>query len=230
MNNGRIKFILLWIFLIVSFSVFAAILVLEAYGYRVNRETWTLQPTGVIVLDGQPRRVEILLNGQLSSDQDLPVKLSKLLPGQYDITLNKTDYQTWSKTFTLAGGQAIEDKHIQLFLNEPKVAESARKTTLKELQNDFKNQAGDLVLKDNEIWLNEKLVTRFSQKPLGAVLINYRSQIIFQSGNELRAMDIDGTNNIKLITLPNDTAVAFALYGDKLVYASGDKFWEAEIK
>ena len=230
MNNGRIKFILLWIFLIVSFSVLAVILVLGAYGYRFNQQNWRLESTGVIVLDGLPRDVNIRVNGQIPPDTMLPLKLAKLLPGQYDITVGKNDYQTWSKTFILVGGQAIEAKHIQLFLAEPKVAESTRKLTLENLQKDFLSAESDLTLKENEIWFNEKLVTRFSGKLAGAILINNRSQIIFQLNNELRVMDIDATNNIKLITLPNDEAVAFALSGNKLVYASDNKFFEAEIK
>lgn len=230
MNKGRIKFILLWAFLIISFVILAVILILEANGYRLNRQTWALEPTGVIVLDGQPRQIQLIINGQSSSDSLLPVKLFQLLPGQYDITIKKEDYQTWSKTFWLSGGQAIEAKHIQLFITSPKVTASTRKLALADMQKDFRSQGSDLALKENEIWYNEKLVTRFAEKPVGAILTNDRNHIIFQLGSELRVMDIDGTNNFKLIILPDNSAIAFVLYGNILVYASNNENFEADIK
>ncbi len=230
MNKGRVKFILLWIFLIISFLILAVILVFEAYGYRFNRQNWTLEPTGVIYIDGQPRHVDITVNGKTPRDTVLPVRFSKLLPGQYDIVLASPERQTWSKSFALSGGQAIEAKHIQLYLTAPKPAKSERKLTIEELQKDFKSQKGNLEIKNNEIWFNEKLMTRFGEKISGAILVNNRSNIIFQLGEEIRVMDIDGTNNVKLITLPVREDVAFALYADILVYAAGGEIFEAEIK
>lgn len=229
MNKGRFKFILLWFFLIASFIIFSVIIVLEAYGYRLNRQTWKLEPTGTIIVDGLPRQAKLTVNGQ-EIKEDLPIKLSKLLPGQYDLVLSQENYQTWSKSFRLEGGQAIEAKRLILFLIEPQTVETTRKITLEELQKDFQNQGNSVILKENEIWYQEKLVTRFAQKPLGAILTSERHHLIFQLGNELRVMDIDGTNNLKLVSLPNESAVAFAFYANKLVFASEDKISEAEIR
>lgn len=230
MITQRLKFIVFWIFLILSFAILATFLVLEAYGYRLNRQTWKLQPTGVIVLNGLPRQIELAVNGQISPDTTLPIKLAKILPGQYDISIKKPDYQTWSKTFILSGGQAIEDDHIQLFLSEPKSVVTTRKLALADLQKDFISQSSDLELRDNEIWYNKLLVTRFGERPAGAILVNNRGHIIFQLGKELRVMDIDGTNNYKLVSLPDTSSVAFAIINDKLFYATGEQIFETIIK
>jgi len=226
----RYKFILFWIFLTISFSMLAAVLILEAYGYRFNRDTWKLESTGVILLDGQPRQVKVTVNGKANEDITLPVRLPKLLPGQYEISIGKTDYQTWTKTLSLSGGQAIDEDKIQLFYANPKITESTKRLTLKELQSDFKSQSSNIEVKNNEIWYDEKLVTRFSQKPLGVILTNDRNHFIFQLNKELGVIELDGTNYHKLAALPGGETIAFALYADKLVYASGGKIFEADIR
>jgi len=236
MKNAKVKFILLWTLIVTSFLFFATVLILEAYGYRLDVRTWRIEPTGTIIIDGLPRQAQLRVNNELKPE-DLPVKLAKLLPGAYEISLSRNNYQTWSKTFNLQGGQAIEIKRVLLFLNEPKPAETTRNLALAELQKNFLNQSQPIKMQGNEIWYQEKLVTRFSALPTGAILTNERNHIIFQLGRELRVMDLDGTNNFRLITLYSDETVAFALFADnlmldfdKLVWAEGGKIWEAEIR
>lgn len=236
MKKAKIKFILLWTVIITSFLFFATLLVLEAYGYKIDQKNWRLEATGTIVVDGLPRTAELTVNNELRRE-DLPIKLAKLLPGSYEISLAQNGYQTWSKTFRLEGGQAIEAKRVLLFFSEPKIAETTRNITVEELQKNFASQSQLVKIQDNELWYNDKLVTRFSTAPAGAILTNERNHIIFQLGREIRVMDIDGTNNFKLITLPDESAVAFALFADnftldldKLVWAAGDKIYEAEIR
>lgn len=231
MKNARVKFILLWIFLIVSFSILAVFLLLEAYGYRVDRQNWRIEQTATIVLNGTPRQVNISVNRNLPPDQILPATISKLLPGEYEIIIAKEGYQTWTHSVRLAGGQAVEFDKITLFLTEPKIAESERKLSLADVQQDYTSQSNNLDIRENEIYYQDKLVTRTSSKILGAILTPDRYHIIYQEKAELRVMDLDGTNNIKLITLPNDSKISFALYNNKnLVWASESKIWEAEIR
>lgn len=225
----QISFIFLWIFLIVSFSMLAIFVLYEANGYRLNRNNWHLELTGLIALDGQPKQADISLNGELVSN-NLPFKLQKVFPGAYLISVTHDNYFTWKKIVKITGGQAYENKKVYLYYAKPEIKETTRTIKASDIKNDAKNQGSDLTISNNEIWYKEKLLTRFNEKMSGVILTDDRAHIIFQVNKEIRVMDLDGSNNTKLFDLLNSDPHDFALYSDKILFVEGEKIKEAKIR
>lgn len=228
-TRSKLSFILLWFFLITSFMVVAFFVLTEATGYRFNWQTMNLEMTGLISLEGTPRDVKISVNGKVMP-QGLPLRLTKILPGQYQIEISKDKYSSWTKIYTVAGGQAYEDKKVTLFYAEPIVKENTN-LKLEQVASDYKDKVARLTLKNNEIWYKEELVSRFGATLHGAILSDDRKHIFFQLNDEIRVIELDGKNNTKLLTLPIKDQVSFLPINDsKIVYILSDKVYEAQIR
>jgi hypothetical protein len=226
----QLKFIALWIFLVSSFLALAVFILYEANGYRLDKTNWHLELTGLISLDGQPKQVDaITINGK-NVATNLPYKTKKLLPGFYDIAASKNGYTTWNKTIYLNGGQAYEDKKMFLFLTKPVLEVTTKNMTIESLTNDAKNQASIVTIKENEIWYDEELVTRFSDTPKSAILADDKLHVFFQLGSELRVIELDGSNNTKLFDLPDTETYIFTQNNDHVYYIDKEKIYEAEIR
>lgn len=227
--RSKISFIILWAFLIVSFTLVAVFVLYEANGYRLNRQTWHLEMSGLIALDGLPKQVEIKINGKVKSSV-LPYKIAKALPGFYNIEVSKPGYSTWAKNIRITAGQAHEERKIYLYITNPVINLSTGNKTVENIKNDAQKQASDLQIIDNEIWFQQKLVTRFSQAPQSVIMSDDRYHFIFQLNNEIRVIDLDGTNNVKLFDLPTAEKVPFADYSNKIFFANQDKIYEVEVR
>lgn len=226
----QLKFIALWIFLVSSFLVLAVFVLYEANGYRLNKTTWHLESTGLISLDGQPKQIDtIIINGKTVA-KNLPYKTKKLLPGYYDIAASKSGYSTWNKTIYLNGGQAYEDKKMFLFFSKPLIVETTKNMNIDSLTNEAKNQSANITIKVNEIWYNDELLTRFSDTPKSVILADDRLHVFFQLGNEMRVIELDGSNNTKLFDLPSNDTYIFTQNNDRIYYVDKEKIYEVEIR
>ena len=227
--RNKILFILLWIFIIVSFSLLALFVLYEANGYRVDFNAWRLEQTGLIYIDGVPKQVEVKFNNKTVSSV-LPLKIPKILPGRYAVSVTKEGYSTWSKNILVQSGQAFEYRTINLYLLSPEIKETTRKIQADTIKNDQKDQSSQVIVKDNEIWYKEKLVTRFSESPKGAILTDDHGHIMFQLGKELRVIELDGANNTKIFDFPTTDPYTYALYTDKVIFVNNDKIDEVKIR
>ena len=225
----KIYFVLLWIFIIISFSTLAIFILYEANGYRFNRNTWRLELAGLISIDGQPKSVTIKINNKVVS-KTLPFKIAKALPGTYLLSVSRDGYSAWSKTIEVTAGQAYQDKYVYLYLIAPQIIPTSRNITSDQIKSDAQDESSSIQIINDEIWYQKKLITRFSSVPTGAILTDDKDHIIFQLGSELRVMDLDASNNVKLFNLPSADPLTFALYSDKIIYAYQDKISEVKIR
>jgi len=227
-TRAKLFFIAFWIFMVTSFTALAFFVLTEATGYRFDWKTWHMEMTGLISIDGTPKAAVINVNGKIYPDQ-LPFRLTKIFPGQYEVTLSMTGYSDWSKIYNVAGGQAYEDKKIIIFFSNPEIKEI--NVNKEQVLSDYKNRSDKITLNDNEIWYKDELVSRFSGKIFGVQLSDDKKHIFFQLNNELRVIELDGKNNTKLITLPTKEEVVFAVSNDeKILYLFDDKVFETRIR
>lgn len=211
-----IYYILFWTLLVSSFIFFASLLILEANGYRLNRQNFSVQKTCLIMLEGTPREVTVKINDE-NKTVTLPTRFSKLFPGRYEIEITKDGYQSWTKSVVLAGGQAVEYNNIFLISQEPVITKlDLAKYTETRLTNEYNNQSSAFQLKDNEIWYRSKLVTRFADPVYAAVLMRDSNHIIFQVKDEVRIIEIDGTNNNLIYKLKMLDKAIFSVNGSNL--------------
>ena len=227
----NIKFILIWIVLITSFLFFAVILILEANGLYFNPKSFKIQRTSLIILNGTPKNVDIYINSKKKTET-FPIRFNKLFPGYYDIKVKKQGYQEWNKTFGLNPGQAIEQDEIILFLSKPIIVKlTDNKISLEKIKEKYTLQSDGLTIKNNnELWLDDKFITRFSNSIGAAILMKDENHIVFQIGTEIRVMEIDGTNNIKLLDLSKSDNTYFYISGDKLIFVNNNDLFETKVR
>lgn len=84
----------------------------SGYLYDWNRHEW-FRP-GWIVLDSQPPKAEIFLNGR-DTGQKTPATIKDLRPDDYAVELQSPSYHSWSKKLTVSAGVAIFAENIRLF-------------------------------------------------------------------------------------------------------------------
>jgi hypothetical protein len=224
----KLKIVLLWIFLVIAFCFTASFLLIEAYGYRINWDQKRIEKTGTIVVSGSPRNSLVKLNGQLVSES-IPTSLNKLLPETYEVEIIKSGMQTWSKIVQVKPGQAVYLEHVLLFAFEPK-AEKTETIEKTKIEANNLEQAKRLILKDNEIWLDENFVTRLSANIPNAIIGPDKFHIIFQLNNTLNVIDLDGANQKTLIKLSSTEKSSFFTSGNNLIYTDMENIFQAQIK
>jgi len=206
------------------FSASATATLLKAYGYKVNLQAKKIQKTAILYIQSDPKDVQIYVNDQLKS-QKAPYKDEYLLPGVYSVEVKKDGYQTWQKSVWLDSG-TVPDCEAVLFLDNPKTSPAS--DILKELFS--LNNNSNLEVKNDELWLNSKFVTRFSQKIERAILYTDEEHIIFQIANEIRVIDIDGGNNLKLAQGKAITNLAVSNFGRTLYFEDSGSIFQAQIR
>lgn len=93
-------------------------LVLYTQGYRVDLPTLRLVETGGIDLNIRPINTRISLNGELEQETNFLFRdavFRNIIPGNYEITIEKDEYQTWQKILSVEAGQVNKVGNIRLF-------------------------------------------------------------------------------------------------------------------
>lgn len=227
----KLKFIFFWIFLILSFSFFATLLILEANGLYFNAKNYSIQKTGLISLNGMPKNdIKFYLNDKLLKTS-FPVRITKIFPGRYELLITKDGFYDWRQAWVINPNQAFENIKVVLFYKQPKIVSiDENKISLPRVQDKFKTQSTGINVKnESEIWIKENILTRFSGKITGAIITSDSFHIIFQENDELKVMDIDGTNINSLVKLTNIDPTSFYNAQNKLVYIDNGKVFEAQI-
>lgn len=223
---------IIWVIFIAIICVVALYLLLVANGYKVNAKTWEFEKTGMIYIKSNPKDSTVYVNGEQISEKT-PLRYGEILPKRYEVKVSKYDYNDWNKTFNVESGMVSSADYVELFLVNPK-----------ELEVHEQEQLGfDLLLEQwpakgleiklgAEIWFNDVLVTRFSSEVKYVNWYFDRKHILFQIRDEIRVMDPDGSNNIKLVDLSSDFPSEFMPYdeGKSLLYKDGKEIKKVIIK
>lgn len=228
-KKRKIYFGLFWFFLVLSFILFASFLVFMANGYHLNTSTLKLEKTGMVVVNGKIAGVTLILNGQ-EKKVDLPTRLNQLFPGQYSLIVKKENYYNYQKSFQLSGGQAVVIDNLTLFLTDPKIVHlSSNDQTIAQIKKNNTLQSNQFILKNNEIWKNNKLITRFSQVPIAAIYDANTDHYFVQLNDGIHAILGDGSNNVLLVKLEKNTPVIMAINGSSLSYIIEDKIYQTQL-
>lgn len=94
---------IIYIFFVLLFLASVPVVLLYTAGYKYNFKKWRLERTGVLFLESIPRGAEILLNSKKL--RQTPARLPALLPGDYQIKIQKLGYLSWQKTLPVLSGQ-----------------------------------------------------------------------------------------------------------------------------
>lgn len=109
---------------ITIFLILAPFLVLYARGFKYDFETNKLIKTGILVVKSEPSKTILTLE-ENGKELNTPKTVRFLLPGDYNIKLQKDGYQTWRKRLTVNSQfvtwASLERDKIHLFYESPKL-------------------------------------------------------------------------------------------------------------
>lgn len=91
---------IIFLFLAAFFLISAPLIMIYAVGYRYNLTKKKLELTGALVLDSEPERARILING-VDAHKITPARFPRLLPDDYRVRMEKENYHAWEKTLTV---------------------------------------------------------------------------------------------------------------------------------
>lgn len=228
-KRKKIYFYIFWPVLVISFTLAAFLVVLVANGYRLDQDTWHLEKTGTIVLNGPSTGGNVNLDG--TDVGGLPKSLKMLSAGRHEIIVTKDKYQTWTKVFNVLAGRAIIVSNLTLFYQNPVTSKVANPDKISlNVKNDFTTQGKNLEITGDEINLEGKLVTRFSQPVIGAIYDTSIDHLFVQIGSEIRAVNVDNLNEFNLIKLQKPDPIAFSVSDKILYYFDGGELYQAQIR
>jgi hypothetical protein len=171
MKKKRIgyKIVLFWVCLIFTFLSLTSIVIFAASGYHMNWTNLSMEKTGLIWLRGEEKNIEILLNGK-KKGKKIPIRLTNLFPGWYEITIKKEGYFTWRKSLNVEANQAYEVRNVMLFKKDQKPIAVNDQEEEKLIEK--ANVAVEVTTNKGEIYYGERLVTRFMDDPSFYVVYN----------------------------------------------------------
>jgi len=227
--KSKLFFVIVWAFLIVSFTLAGATLIISASGYKVDWQNFAIQKAGLIYFSVSPSEAIIYLDGK-SVQPDRRGCIKYLLPGRYDLEIKKTNYIAWNKTIIVEGGLVSSAGKVQLFLENPEIINVSEKE---------KAQFAELVPDKNLMVANGteirdantgELVSRFSYSIKNPRLFPDKNRIGFMAEDGIHAIDAVGSNNnliIKSDVLIDD--YYFLSGGQYIVYKIREQFFKARV-
>lgn len=102
-----------YVLVAIGLAIAAFIVLLQVYGYDVDRKTGAVIQNGLIFVDSQPVSSEIYVNGELNRSRT-DAKLA-LPSGAYTIELKSQGYRPWQHAVNLEGGGVERLVYPRLF-------------------------------------------------------------------------------------------------------------------
>jgi hypothetical protein len=113
---------ILFSFFVSLFLVAAPLLVLHSQGYRFDLESKRIVRTGGLYFKVSPKVAEIKVNGEDSRKTGYltgSLLRDNLIPGSYNVLIEKEGYHSWEKTLEVAGKMVTEAKDVLLVPEQP---------------------------------------------------------------------------------------------------------------
>jgi len=115
----RLKRSLFFWALVLLFLITAPVIVLNARGYRFDISRGVFVFSGSVSFKSNPQTVDVKLNNELIGSKKLNMinnsyNLTGLLPGDYNIEISASGFQTWSKKADVHSGIASEFWNVLL--------------------------------------------------------------------------------------------------------------------
>jgi len=90
--------ILFFILMVVVVGILGYFVSMYARGYRWSNKTFQFSPSGLFVVNSDPKGAQIYINGALRTAADATIDLP---PGNYDVSIKKDGFLPWSKSLTI---------------------------------------------------------------------------------------------------------------------------------
>lgn len=117
MNKFLIKKIAFFV-LLISFFAISSILIIDAQGYGFDFKKRQLVKVGGINIRSLVLDVNVFVDNDhkgKTSNFSRDILIQKLIPGEYRVKVEKTNYQTWEKTLIVEGQKVTKAENVYLF-------------------------------------------------------------------------------------------------------------------
>jgi len=191
--------------------------------------------TSVLALTVSPKADKIVLNnkeyeGKTYFAVNIPV-------GHYDLKVSKDGYKDWIMNLNAESENLYDYKDVKLFLSNPEISELTEQNKI-DLVNSpesalVENAENDLFSNAYEIWIDGKLVTRFSEPISGVKWYSDMEHVIFAKNNSVYIMESTGFNCTELFQLENSTLGSRFVSGNRgrdIYFYNNDKYYRAKIR
>lgn len=233
-RNQRLKEIIVGQGLVALLIVVVSLyLIFWGLGYQINWKTLKIIHTGMVYLSYTPRDSNVAIFGQ-NTTQKSPFD-ARLLPGTYSASISKDGYVTWQQNLKVVADQVTSFKNVTLFKQTPEVQIVSDVNTISSIDSPYdtlvKNPEGNLAYNDHEIWIGNSLVTRLSSTISGVIWYPGSEYLAYQTGDEIRIIERNGTNDVLLVKLSSSakTNFLFSWDGSSLLYKDGLIYKKATI-
>jgi hypothetical protein len=112
---------------IIIFVIITPLLVFYARGFVFDVSNWHIVKTGALVVKTIPTKAEVYLDDKLQSALT-PSSIRFLIPGDYNVRLEKTGYQSWTKRLNIRSQLVTwantNREEIMLFFKQPQLQNS----------------------------------------------------------------------------------------------------------
>lgn len=95
MTKVRILFFVLMVVVVGTIAYLAS---LYARGYRWSGTSLNFSPSGLLVINSEPKGAQVYIGGILKTATDATINLP---PGEYQVEIKKDGFLTWNKTLTI---------------------------------------------------------------------------------------------------------------------------------
>lgn len=122
----RVRRIISFIF-IALFLIITPPIMFYAAGYRLAKNGFSVQRTGMFIIDSKPGEAKIFIDGKPPTAWSssifnkkfitTPAKIKNLLPGEYNLRLELDGYWSWQKKLIINPGASTFAENIYLFKN-----------------------------------------------------------------------------------------------------------------
>ncbi len=121
MENWKRK-VFFWV-LVLLFLITAPVIILNAKGYRFDKNRGVFVHSGTITFKSNPQTVDIKLNDELFESKKLnrinsSFNVSGIFPGEYNLQISAPDFQPWNKKIQVHSGLASEFWNVLLVKND----------------------------------------------------------------------------------------------------------------
>jgi len=208
-------------------------LIFYGFGYKIDWKNLSIKHTGIIYLTFQPKDADVYISNEKKSESS-PFDMN-LLPGRYSVSIKHDGYHAWDSTVTIEADKVLSIKNVVLFRENPEISLVTQQSEIDAINTPYdslvKNPQGDLTSNNYEIWIGDKLVTRYSTPISNVVWYPGREYVAYQQGSSIRIVNIDGTNDVRLVDLPDNLASKFIFSWDGayLLYKDSEGYKKARV-
>lgn len=200
-----------------TFLVLASLAVYYALGFQLNWQTHRIQQTGSLYINIRNNvPAQIFINGQLQSGNQ-PLTVSHVFPGQYALLVTADGYQSFERLVDVTANTVSAVHNLVLIKKNPQnIQVDASWVPLQPVTPDTRA----VVRSSNELWIDNKFVTRTSQDITQVRFYVDNRHVIYQEAGALWLLDIENISTELLLSGIGDSVLPYNFEngGQILVY------------